>query len=191
MTRSVSVGRSFGAWPLKMFGCSLLALLLVGCAGSLPPELLGDGGGQGSGGNGGGGNGGGSGGAGVMDVTCSDGMKASVKIIMTCGQTAICHDATAMAAGGLVLNAANVLAANLVDKKAGTASAAGMMSSQCKAYPDPYLKKGSNPAMGLFLEKLKMTPACGASMPFAKPVLPQTDIDCLTMWATANSGAGI
>ena len=185
MTRSVSVGRSFGAWPLKMFGCSLLALLLVGCAGSLPPELLGDGGGQGSGGNGGGGNGGGSGGAGVMDVTCSDGMKASVKIVMTCGQTAICHDATASAAGSLSLDKAATLAANLVDKKASAAS------SQCKAYPDPYLKKGSNPAMGLFLEKLKMTPACGASMPFAKPVLPQTDIDCLTMWATANSGAGI
>jgi hypothetical protein len=164
-----------------MFGCSLLALLLVGCAGSLPPELLGGG----AGGSGSGGNGGGSGGAaGIKDVACSDGMMASVKIVMTCGQTAICHDATASAAGSLSLDKAATLAANLIDKKATAAS------SQCKAYPDPYLKKGVTPAMGLFLEKLKMTPACGASMPFAKPVLPQTDIDCLTMWATANAGAG-
>lgn len=177
MTRSFSVARSSGARPLSMIGSTLLALCLVGCAGSLPENLKGGGGGGGSGG-------GGSGGGTVPDVMCSDGMKATVKIIMTCGQTAICHDATAASAGGLILNTANVLVGNLLDKNP-TAK-----STLCSKYGGPYLKGGSNPATGLFLNKLVMTPACGASMPFAKPLLPQADIDCLTQWATAVTSPG-
>ena len=172
MTRLLSVARSTGAWPLSLIAIGMFALFAVGCAGSLPPGLEPGGG---SGGMGGGGTGG------MMttapDVMCSDGMMATAKIVSTCGQTAVCHDNAAAASGMLTLNNAATLVGNLLNKKPNA------KSPLCAAYADPYLKEGSNPPTGLFLEKLKMMPACGASMPFAKPVLPQADIDCLTKWA--------
>lgn len=175
MTRLLSVARSSGAWPLSLIGIGLFSLIAVGCAGSLPPDLVGGGG---TGGMGGGGGGTGGMTTTVPDVMCSDGMMATAKIVMSCGQTQICHDATAGSAGGLSLSDATKLAANLVDKKPIMGK-----SISCGMYPDPYLKKGSMPPTGLFLEKLKMMPACGSFMPFAKAVLPQADIDCLTMWS--------
>jgi len=49
------------------------------------------------------------------------------------------------------------------------------------------LDKGSNPATGVFIQKVTMaSPTCGgSSMPFGLPLLSASDQQCLTSWATS------
>jgi hypothetical protein len=49
----------------------------------------------------------------------------------------------------------------------------------------PYLVAGSSPARGLFLEKLKPKPSCGAEMPLLTDYLSASELDCVQRWANA------
>ncbi len=171
MTRSVSVGRSFGAWPLRMFGSSLLALLLVGCAGSLPPDLLGAGG-SGSGGSGGGGSDGG-----VLPPGCAT--TAAVFSAHSC--TTVCHTvAGASAFGGF-----DMVTAGWEKKLIGGMPPAQTMANmnKCGGMNLVYLKTGLQPAQGLFIDKLKPNPPCGVQMPQALQPLTDTEMTCVQNWA--------
>jgi hypothetical protein len=60
------------------------------------------------------------------------------------------------------------------------------MSQSCMTSTMPYIAQGSDPVMGLLLDKLKMTPSCGLAMPYpGLELLPASDIACLTEWAQA------
>jgi hypothetical protein len=55
-------------------------------------------------------------------------------------------------------------------------------TSLCKNEGLVYLNK-TQPATGLFLDKLKPNPPCGLRMPSASPPLAATEIDCIQKWA--------
>jgi hypothetical protein len=59
-------------------------------------------------------------------------------------------------------------------------------STSCSTITTPYLTAGSNPATGLLLDKLQMTPMCGLAMPYpGLMLLPANEIACLQEWSTA------
>ena len=143
--------------------CGLLSVLTLGCAGSLDPGV---------GGGGGGSSGGGTGGATTAD--CATPILAS--------KCVPCH-ATGGGSANLDLQSPNI-GARLVGKMGGPATTGGLCSTMV------LLNAGSNPATGVFMDKITMaTPPCGSLMPFGGPMLPQDQITCLQNWATGLTTA--
>jgi hypothetical protein len=63
---------------------------------------------------------------------------------------------------------------------------AGVLSKTlCADQGRVYLVPGSNPAVGLLMDKLRPNPPCGAQMPDALPQLKPEDLACFQAWATA------
>lgn len=100
-----------------------------------------------------------------------------------CAQSG-CHDATGTSAG-LNLAAAD-LGAELLGKSPGTG---GLTPSSCTNMNKVYLVKGSNPATGLFIDKLTATPGCGLRMPLTGAPLDATQMACVKSWATSVTTA--
>ncbi len=170
MTRSFSVARSSGAWPLSLLGSTLLAVVLSGCAGELPPELK-DGGG-----------GGGTDTGGIAGC-------ATAAMLMKTRCTDMCHGATTAANfGGFDMSPAGWEKAMIGKTTPDTAPATNM----CKGNNLPYLNDKTNPATGLFMDKFKATPPCGTQMPQLPPKFTAEQIDCVQKWANsiANGGNG-
>ena len=150
--------------PRRLLGSSSFYLVLLfglsglgatGCPGSLDPALLPTGGA-------------GSGGGGPCDA---------VPILTAkCGYPGLCHDNRALAPGGLDLMTAPF------DRLVGDVPD-GTNTSQCAGVTTPYLVAGSNPAMGLLLDKLTTAAPCGAMMPTLDTLTP-TEVTCLQSWAT-------
>jgi hypothetical protein len=136
-------------------GLLLLSIVLTGCAGSLDPGV---------GGGAGGSNGGGMGG--------SSGNGCQVAIFA--GQCKSCHIAGGNGAAGLDLESPNP-ETRMVGKMGGSSGSCMSMT---------LLVANSNPAMGVFVDKITMsTPPCGSSMPLGGLPSP-ADQACLTSWAT-------
>ena len=56
-----------------------------------------------------------------------------------------------------------------------------------------YLVPGSSPATGLFMEKFKANPSCGAKMPNLGDSVSSVDLECFQRWANVlatQAGAG-
>ena len=48
----------------------------------------------------------------------------------------------------------------------------------------PYLVEGSNPAAGLFIDKIvNSPPSCGVQMPYGMTALAGSDLTCVKSWA--------
>jgi hypothetical protein len=59
-------------------------------------------------------------------------------------------------------------------------------ASMCAGMNQVYLVAGSQPATGLFMDKLKLiTPQCGKRMPNIGGPLTQTELNCVQTWADA------
>jgi hypothetical protein len=106
----------------------------------------------------------------------------STKPMHTCSVVGACHDAAGSAAG------LDLLTPGWQNKLVGTNPTAtgGMdtLHSMCVGH-GPYLVAGSNPATGLFLDKLKMTPPCGVHMPnLPGSDFSATELACIQDWAT-------
>ncbi|HEY7372209.1 MAG TPA: hypothetical protein VIF57_08635 [Polyangia bacterium] len=150
-----------------LLGSIVLSLGLTGCPGNLDPSLTG----TGTGGSGGGG-----GTSGVCDAPTM--VLASPDMAKGCGSEAACHGANAMESG-LDLVSPGVIG-RLLDKTPTAAS-----SVSCGASTMPYLISGTDPAMGLMIDKLNSAPSCGSPMPFPVGNLPATQRTCLLEWARA------
>jgi hypothetical protein len=62
----------------------------------------------------------------------------------------------------------------------------GLSPSLCLGVNEPYLVKGTVPAQGLFLDKLRSNPPCGDQMPFTGVLqVSAEDLDCFQRWADA------
>ena len=59
----------------------------------------------------------------------------------------------------------------------------GTTMSKCATINRPYLDPGSNPATGLFLDKLKSPAPCGDVMPMIGARLTAADLACVQTWA--------
>jgi hypothetical protein len=98
----------------------------------------------------------------------------------------ICHNAM-VKAGGLDLQTAD-WSTKLVGM--GPVAGAGGPSypTMCAGMGKMYLNAGSNPATGLFLDKMDPatlgTPPCGMHMPELYTVLSATEFSCVKSWAT-------
>ena len=92
-----------------------------------------------------------------------------------------CHDANATAQAGLNLKNDGAIAGRLIG-----VMASGTNGSVCGGVTTPYLVAGSQPAMGLLLDKMFATPLpCGGAgnrMP-SLGTLTQADMACITSWA--------
>jgi hypothetical protein len=62
----------------------------------------------------------------------------------------------------------------------------GLNDSKC-AGQGAYLVAGSNPAAGLFFDKLAITPPCGDRMPNRGVYLSANQVACLQEWATMQT----
>jgi hypothetical protein len=133
----------------------LLSVMAVGCAGSLDPGV--------------GVGGGGSGGSGGPTPGCQTAVFQN--------QCVSCHGTGTSGSGGLDLTSPNP-ETRLVGKMSGTTNAAACQGMTL-------LVAGSNPAMGVFIDKITMNPPpCGMSMPYGSLPLP-ADQACLQAWATS------
>ncbi|HVZ72120.1 MAG TPA: hypothetical protein VHJ20_07080 [Polyangia bacterium] len=143
-----------------------VAMALAGCGG-------GSGGGETGGTGGGGGGGGGAGGSG-----CD-----AKALFLAHGCLGVgCHTANNPAANF------DMTTAGWETKLVGTAptqvpASSNGIPSECVDKGKVFLVKGSNPATGLFMEKLKNNPSCGLQMPFLQPALSTTDVACIQTWA--------
>lgn len=105
-----------------------------------------------------------------------------------CSSPGACHDAKGTAANF------DMASTNWQNKLVGvspmTGGGSGFMS-QCTKVGMPYLVAGSNPARGLFLEKLTSSPPvpCGSLMPALGGPLSSTELDCVQRWANALTAA--
>jgi hypothetical protein len=152
----------------------------TGAAGSGGGGSGGTAGTSGTAGTGGGGSGGNTGAAGTMGGTgpC-DAMP--IFAIHSCAAAMACHDANGAAAHFDMKTAG--WQTKLVGVKPSSGGAAGL-GSVCIASGMPYLVAGSQPARGLFLDKLMAAkPACGAQMPLIPPNLTFAELDCVQRWA--------
>jgi hypothetical protein len=71
---------------------------------------------------------------------------------------------------------------NLVGKNPKGGTPSGGIAAVCPTTM-PYLVAGSSPARGLFLDKLKAKPSCGAEMPLLTDYLNASELDCVQRWA--------
>jgi hypothetical protein len=156
-------GRATRGWisELSMACGLLLSVMVVGCAGSLDPGV----------GGGGGTSGGGMGG----------GPAPGCQTAIFANQCASCH-ATGSGSAGLDLQSANP-ETRLVAQMSSTTANGGACEGMTLLVP------GSNPAMGVFIDKISMNPPpCGFSMPYGS--LPtKADQDCLKAWALSVTTA--
>jgi hypothetical protein len=162
-------------------GLLVSVLILSGCPGTLDPNqfnMTSGTGGSGTGGSGTGGSNptGGSTGTGGGSGSCTGGNCA----------TTFCHIPGAKNAdtcGGLDLT----VDANIGSRLVGVRSVGTVDNgSECMANTTPYLNAGSNPATGLLIDKITMSPpSCGSLMPDSAPFpLNATQRSCLIQWAT-------
>jgi hypothetical protein len=104
------------------------------------------------------------------------------------GQCAIsgCHNASSAATlgAGLNLTPDSGIGSRLVGVKSP-----GALVSQCGGNTTPYLDKGSNPATGLLIDKIKPNPPCGVQMPETPPLLTDAQVQCVVQWATTLTTA--
>jgi hypothetical protein len=129
-----------------------------------------------SGSNGGvGGNLGAAGGAGIgCDV-------APIIVKSGCTIDGVCHGT--MPAAGLDLLSPGWEARLLGG--APTRGAGLLEKTMCADQGRVYLVPGSNPAVGLLMDKLRPNPPCGHQMPYGLPALQPADVACFQAWATA------
>ena len=160
------------------FALLLLALAQV-LACSNQPLPAGDGGAS-AGSSGGSGGSGGSAGAG--DVPLRDGCNVMqlVQTKYSCTLVGACHDAQGSAAG-LDLTTPG-WDRRLVGASPKTTSQAAF-PSLCAGQGRVYLVPGSQPAVGLFLDKLKPNPPCGGREPLLGSFVTPEDLDCFQRWA--------
>ena len=155
-------GRATCKWigTLSMAWGLLLSVMVIGCAGSLDPGIVGGGGA--SGGMGG-----------------SSGNGCEVTIFAD--QCAGCHGTGTSGSAGLDLTSPNP-ETRMLGKMGGTTNT-GVCSTMT------LLVKGSVPATGVFVDKITMmTPPCGTSMPYGS--LPNgPDTACLISWANRVAAA--
>jgi hypothetical protein len=67
--------------------------------------------------------------------------------------------------------------------KVAPGGGAGTLASMCGGMNRVYLNPGSNPATGLFIDKLKANPPCGARMPNIGVELSAAELACVQTWA--------
>jgi hypothetical protein len=154
-------------------------VMLSACAGSTSAttNVISDGGG--TGGSGGAGNHPDGGDAGSVPLACDNAM-----LVLENNCTG-CHTmSTAPFSGGLDLVTPNV-AQRLVGKP--TATMNSMNQAMCGGKGN-LLNRGTLPATGIFIDKIKANPAvpgsvCGSPMPLGGSMLAQEDLDCLQAWA--------
>ncbi|HVU52533.1 MAG TPA: hypothetical protein VHL80_17760 [Polyangia bacterium] len=107
----------------------------------------------------------------------------STKPMHTCSVVGLCHDAAGSAAGLDLLTAGwqnHLVGVNPVANKGSQMS----NYSMCVGH-GPYLVANSNPATGLFLDKLKASPPCGVHMPnLPENDFSDTELACIQDWAT-------
>jgi len=96
-----------------------------------------------------------------------------VPILASCG---LCHVPNGSA--GLDLQSANP-GTRLVGVPSSTNTSLGAMCAG-----KTLLVAGSNPAMGLFIDKITNAQDCGSAMPIG-PALSADELTCLTTWATS------
>jgi hypothetical protein len=154
--------------------------LLVACPGSLSFTYEGPGPG-GSGGDSSSGTGGGAGGAsqvdgsggsgGAVTTSCANATAVLTTNCFTCHNSPppiIYADLDLMSAG---------VAQRLVGKPAYTGA-----SGACQGMGN-LLNAGVLPATGILMDKILGNPTCGATMPYALPLLSPADQACLQAWA--------
>jgi hypothetical protein len=90
-----------------------------------------------------------------------------------------CHDSPTGAAG-LDLKSAG-LGARLLGMS--PMANVGSIPSSCAGMGKVYLTPGSNPAMGLFIDKLTASPGCGTRMPQVGSPLNTSQMECVRSWA--------
>jgi hypothetical protein len=138
----------------------------------------GKGGSTGTAGGGGGGSGGSTGGTGPCDAK-------PILAMHSCTVAMACHDAAGVGAGFDMVTAGweTRMVGKLPNKNVGPVVG---LRSQCDPVGGAYLVKGSVPAKGLFLDKLKNTnQACGMQMPLITNYLSASELDCVQRWANA------
>jgi hypothetical protein len=152
----------------------LLLALVLGCAGELDPDafLMRDGATATNGGSDGGGAGGGA------AVGC-----AEAPGIFKAHLCDACHDAKGQYANFDMASPGWEMRLVGVKPKGGGATS----PSVCATAAKDYLVAGSNPATGLFIDKLKPTTAssCGEQMPTAGEHLSANELACVQRWADA------
>ena len=100
-----------------------------------------------------------------------------------CTVIGACHDAE-RSATGLDMTSAD-WAQKLVGTLPSDSPTQPLLPSMCLGTNEPYLIKGSYPARGLFLDKLKSPPPCGYVMPNIGGPITATDMECVQDWANA------
>lgn len=195
MTRVVSVGRS-KRLALTGTGLALFVLGSVGlsgCPGTLdesefPPASAGTAGTSGGAGTTGAAGTGAAGTTGTAGTTGAAGTGSgavgcaeapAIFEAKGCATAGACHDKDGAGAGFKM--APTGWEKNLVGMKP---KAGGVLASMCLASTVPYLTAKSNPATGLFIDKLKNArPACGDQMPSIGEKLTATEMTCIQNWA--------
>jgi len=127
-------------------------------------------------------------GAGTGGTACS--LADVNQIFMTtttntgCTVIGVCHD-NAGAAAGLDLTSAGWQTKLVGRGPSATAGASASLKSMCAGKNLVYLKAGSNPATGLFLDKVKPNAAvpCGVHMPNLGTMLTAAQFDCVQSFA--------
>jgi hypothetical protein len=148
----------------------------TGTAGSGGGGSGGKGGSTGAAGNGG--SGGFTGGTGPCDAK-------PILAMHSCTVSMACHDAAGVGAGFDMVTAGweTRMVGKLPNKNVGPVVG---LRSQCDPVGGAYLVKGSVPAKGLFLDKLRNTnQACGMQMPLISNYLTLAEMDCVQRWANA------
>ena len=167
-------------------GALISVLTLAGCPGTLDPALFptGSGASNGTGGSGTGGSNptGGSTGTGGSSANCTGSNDGPTLIAGQCAYIG-CHNASgAQFSANLDLTVDSTIGARLVGVMA--AQPYGSNQASCMNETEPLLVAGSNPATGLFVDKIKPNPPCGARMPFTGIALSTMQQTCLIQWAT-------
>jgi hypothetical protein len=100
-----------------------------------------------------------------------------------CTLMGACHDSNGSAAG------LDLATAGWEQRLLGNGPGSfgpGVVPSKCGDEGRIYLIPGSQPAKGLFLDKLMDDPPpCGFRMPFGFPAMTATDLQCIQAWANA------
>jgi len=127
---------------------------------------------------------GGSGGGGGSGGRCNAlPLFNSTSPMHTCSVVGACHDGQGSAAGLDLLTPG--WQNHLVGRAPSATAGAMSLMSMCANKGFVYLVAGSNPATGLFLDKLKTTPPCGVHMPnLPGSDFSATELACIQDWAT-------
>ena len=153
-----------------------VAIVAVGCPGSVDSSLIP----HGAGGNTGSGGAGGTGG--TIAQMCDPAPIYAAKVCSNPG----CHDAAGTSANFDMASADWQTHLVGVNPKGG-----GPLASKCDSN-GPYLVPNMQPARGLFIDKLKdgTTPACGVLMPQVGTKLTAAELNCVQVWANALVASG-